>query len=102
MYCSSLQIFGEDIRDAYLNQDVLVVAHSRGYYRMYSLPWLLAHHSVVKATLGEWVELGHQRAGVMGETGFGVPLTLNIIGMWVSWNVLLCAFITVLYINLYV
>ncbi|XP_064384693.1 DDB1- and CUL4-associated factor 17-like isoform X4 [Halichondria panicea] len=69
------KIFGGDIQDASLNQDVLVVAHSTGYYRMYSLPWIIKHYSVVKATLGEWVELGGTRAGVMG---FGVPLTLNI------------------------
>ncbi|XP_064384115.1 DDB1- and CUL4-associated factor 17-like [Halichondria panicea] len=77
-FFSPEQIFGGDIQDASLNQDVLVVAHSTGYYRMYSLPWIIKHYSVVKATLGEWVELGGTRAGVMGETGFGVPLTLNI------------------------
>ena len=82
-FFSPEQIFGGDIQDASLNQDVLVVAHSTGYYRMYSLPWIIKHYSVVKATLGEWVELGGTRAGVMGETGFGVPLTLNITGEWV-------------------
>ncbi len=77
---SPLQIFGGDIQDASLNQDVLVVAHSKGYYRMYSLSWIIEHYSVVKASLGEWVDLGGTRAGVMGEAGFGVPLTVNITG----------------------
>ena len=79
-YLPPLQVFGEDIQDASLNQDVLVVSHSRGVYRMYSLPWIMDHHTVVKATVGQHIQLDDMRAGVVGDPGFGVPLTVSITG----------------------
>ena len=47
---------------------------------MYSLPWIMDHHTIVKATVGQHIQLDDMRAGVVGDAGFGVPLTVNITG----------------------
>lgn len=62
----------------------MVVSHSNGVYRMYSLPWIIEHYTVVKATLGQYLRLTSLRAGVVGEAGFGVPLTIEMTGVCVS------------------
>ena len=75
-----LQIFGEDIQDASINQDLLVISHSNGLYRMYSLPWIIEHYTIVKATMGQYVKLEGMRAGTVGDYGFGIPLTVQLEG----------------------
>ena len=37
---------------------------------------------MVPATLGEYVEMDGERCGIIGEPGFGVPLTMNITGVY--------------------
>ena len=74
-------MFGARIRDAELSEDVLVISLSNNTFNFYSFHWILSHCTVLKATLGEWVEMdGGRRSGIVGEPGFGVPLTMNITG----------------------
>ncbi|CAI8048148.1 DDB1- and CUL4-associated factor 17 [Geodia barretti] len=72
-------VFGAKIRDAELSEDVLVVSHSNNTFNFYSFRWMLKHCTVLEASLGEWLEMdGGGRCGIVGEPGFGVPLTMNI------------------------
>ena len=74
-------MFGAKIRDAELSEDVLVVSHSNNTFNFYSFRWMLEHCTVLEAGLGEWLEMdGGGRCGIVGEPGFGVPLTMNITG----------------------
>ena len=81
----SLQIFGEDVSDAFVNDDLLVVSHKSGTIKMYSLPWIVKNCTVVDASLGSFVELprgrgSEIRAGAVGNPGFGVPCTVQLAG----------------------
>ena len=76
-----MQVFGAKIRDAELSEDVLVVSLSTNTFHFYSFQWMLKHCTVLKAGLGECVELDGGRCGIVGEPGFGVPLTMNITGL---------------------
>ena len=73
-------MFGAKIRDAELSEDVLVVSHSNNTFHFYSFRWMLGHCTVLSASLGETVEVDRGRCGVVGEPGFGVPLTMKITG----------------------
>lgn len=71
-------IFGDTIRDASVNEDILVVSHSNGMYNMYSLHWILEHCSIItKPTIGQLVEVGGSM-GQVGAPGFGVPITVKL------------------------
>lgn len=81
----ALQIFGEDVSDAFVNDDLLVVSHKGGMIRMYSLPWIVKNCTVINASLGSFVELPRDvgsgiRAGAVGNPGFGVPCTVQLTG----------------------
>ena len=41
--------------------------------------------TVLKAVLGEWVEMEDGRSGIVGEQGFGVPLTINLTGVFLKY-----------------
>ena len=44
LYLSSYsKVFGYDIKEVMVQEDILVVVHCSGYYRFYSLPWILAN-----------------------------------------------------------
>ena len=81
----ALQIFGENIKDAELSEDVLVISHSNSVLRFYSFRWIIEHCTVLRARLGERVEMeGGGREGRVGEPGFGVPITVKMTGL--SWQ----------------
>ena len=80
-----MQVFGEDIVDAVVNEDILVTSHRGGVVNMYSLRWIVEHCTVVDASLGKFVELpregrGGIRAGSVGSPGFGIPCTVKLTG----------------------
>ena len=75
------QIFGQDIRDVELSEDVLVVSHTNNVFRFYSFLWVIDNCTVLKARLGEWVEMGDGRTGIVGEPEFGVPITTKMTGL---------------------
>ena len=58
-----------------------MIAHNSGMFKMYSLKWIIDHCTVVKATLGKYVQLEIGREGAVGNPGFGVPVTIKIKGM---------------------
>jgi len=72
-------VFGQ-IRDAFINEDRLVVAMEGGIYRIYSMLWIMDNCTTVKTSLGDYCDLGQGRGGVVGATEFGVPLTTNVTG----------------------
>ena len=54
---------------------------------IYSLPWILKNGTVLKASLGQAVEIkdvagGVTRMGAVGEEGFGVPYTIKLTGRY--------------------
>ena len=70
-----------------MNEDLLVVTHKDGIVKMYSLMWIVDNCTVVKASLGNFVELmgegpgrGGIRGGAVGNPGFGVPTTVKLTG----------------------
>ena len=83
-YCPSLflilQIFGEDIKDASLNEDLLIVAHHNKVFRLYSFEWIIKNCTIVEAKLEEMVRLPNGCAGVVGNLDFGVPITVKLTG----------------------
>ena len=80
VYILNFQIFGEDIKDAELSEDVLVITHSNKVFRFYSFVWIVQHCTVISARLGQVVETQEGRSGRVGEPGFGVPITIKMTG----------------------
>jgi hypothetical protein len=82
-----MQIFGADISDGFVNEDLLVISHKCGMIKVYSLTWIIKNCTIVNASLGTFVELPRGegrssgiRAGAVGNPGFGVPCTVQITG----------------------
>jgi len=80
-------VFGQHIIDASVSQDLLVVSHRNGTFNFYNLTWILEQFSVVpNVTIGQLVELpqvdseGTPVRGVVGDNGFGIPVTIEITG----------------------
>lgn len=69
-----------------MNDDLLVLTHRKGVVKMYSLPWIIEHCTMLEAPLGVFVELpreaglGGIRAGTVGNPGFGIPWTVKLTG----------------------
>lgn len=45
---------------------------------------MVTNCTVLQAVLGEWVELEDGRSGIVGEQGFGVPLTIKLTGVFMQ------------------
>ena len=70
-----LQIFGEDIKDATVHEDRLVVYHQKGsVFRMYSLYQVIANATITGAKLGQRFTIDEFRGGVVGDPDFGIPV----------------------------
>lgn len=83
----ALQIFGEDIADASVNEDLLVVTHRDSTVKMYSLTWIIDNCTILDASLGSFVEMTGERSGYagipggsVGNPGFGIPCTVKLTG----------------------
>ena len=75
----AVQIFGNDVRDVSVNEDLLIVVHASKTYRFYSLEWIMKNCTVVEPRLGATVTVaGH--VGDVGSTGFGIPVTVDLTG----------------------
>ena len=71
----TLQIFGEDIKDASVHGDRLVVYHQKGsIFRIYSLYRVIANSTVSGAKLGQHFDLDDYRSGIVGDPDFGIPV----------------------------
>ena len=71
----NLQIFGEDIKDASVHGDRLVVYHQKGsIFRIYSLYKVIANSTVSGAKLGQRFDLDEFRSGIVGDPDFGIPV----------------------------
>ena len=71
----NLQIFGEDIKDASVHGDRLVVYHQKGsVFRIYSLYKVIANSTVSGAKLGQRFDLDDYRSGIVGDPDFGIPV----------------------------
>ena len=71
----NLQIFGEDIKDASVHGDRLVVYHQKGsIFRIYSLYKVIANSTVSGAKLGQRFHLDDYRSGIVGDPDFGIPV----------------------------
>ena len=81
-YFLLFQVFGRDIRDVELSEDVLVISHTNNVFRFYSFQWMVQNCTVLKARLGERVEVEGGRTGIVGEHGFGVPITIKMTGLF--------------------
>ena len=75
--------------DANVSEDLLVVTYKTGVVKIYSLRWIIDNCTVMKASLGEFVELKRCfsadmriRAGAMGNPGFGIPHTVVFTGRY--------------------
>lgn len=77
-----IQIFGVDIKDAELSEDVLVITHKNGMFAFYSFLWIVEHCTVLQAQLGERVVNREGREGWVGEPGFGIPVTIEMRGIY--------------------
>ena len=71
----TLQIFGEDIKDASVHGDRLVVYHQKGsIFRIYSLYRVIANSTVSGAKLGQRFDLDDYCSGIVGDPDFGIPV----------------------------
>ena len=73
------QIFGDDIKDASMNEDLLMVIHSNKTFRFYSLKWIIENCTIIDPRLGSEVE-GPNGRGIVGDPDFGVPITVKFTG----------------------
>eukprot|EP00731_Ephydatia_muelleri_P015127 Em0008g847a len=72
------KVFGYDIREVMVQEDILVVVHCSRYYRFYSLPWILANCTVLRTEIGARVAMEGGREGIVGQEDFGIPITVKI------------------------
>ena len=81
-----LQIFGEDIKDASVHEDRLIVYHQRGnIFRIYSLYKIIANSTVSGAKPGHHLDLDGYRNGIVGHPDFGIPVA-KIKGTKKNWT----------------
>ena len=75
----STKVFGENTKDAFLSEDLLVVVHGNNMFRFYSMQWIKKNCTVVNAKLGTRV-MGPVGMGEVGGAAVGVPVTIKITG----------------------
>lgn len=72
------KVFGQDIRDAIVHEDLLQIVHSSKFHRFYSLTWIVQNCTVVHPEIGTRVTMEGGVVGIIGQEGFGIPITVNI------------------------
>ena len=64
-----------------MQEDILLIVHSSKFYRFYSLHWILQNCTVVHPKIGAHVTLDGGVTGIIGQDGFGIPITVKIEGV---------------------
>ncbi|MGH0122096.1 UNVERIFIED_CONTAM: hypothetical protein FKN15_013015 [Acipenser sinensis] len=72
------RVFGKSVVDAMISHWLLIVTHSMGLVRLYSLEHLTEQFMLKKLALGEESEW-NGTTGLVGEAPFGIPLNIQII-----------------------
>ncbi|KAL0963832.1 hypothetical protein UPYG_G00314190 [Umbra pygmaea] len=72
----SKSVFGSTVLDVVLSQGVLAISHSTKTVRFYSFEDILKRYVTKKLVLGE--QCGSERATVVGEAPFGIPVNICI------------------------
>ena len=67
------------MKDAFLNEDLLIIAHSNRLFRFYSLEWIMKNCTVIEPKLGGVVQ-GSSGLGELGSRDIGIPVTVKITG----------------------
>ncbi|XP_041117821.1 DDB1- and CUL4-associated factor 17 isoform X2 [Polyodon spathula] len=70
-------VFGKSVVDATISHGLLIVTHSMGLVRLYSLEHITEQFMLKKLVLGEKSEW-NGTTGLVGEAPFGIPLNIQI------------------------
>ncbi|RXM29056.1 DDB1- and CUL4-associated factor 17 [Acipenser ruthenus] len=71
------RVFGKSVVDAMISHGLLIVTHSMGLVRLYSLEHITEQFMLKKLVLGEKSEW-NGTTGLVGEAPFGIPLNIQI------------------------